>query len=206
MFCVNKDCNLCKRLVEFRENNKKKYPTFFNGAVPAFGDINSEVLIVGLAPGLKGANQTGRPFTNDYAGDLLYPTLKKYGFGEGDYKKIASDGFTLKNLRITNAVRCVPPENKPIGEEINNCNPFLKDEIDAMPNLKTIIALGGISHKAIIKAFELRQAEYKFIHGAVYKFDNINLIDSYHCSRYNTSTKRLTESMFLDIFEKVIKL
>ena len=200
-----KNCQLCPRLAMFRRNNQKSYPEFFNDVVPSFGELSSEILIIGLAPGLKGANQTGRPFTGDYAGDVLYESLQKHGLATGVYAKHAGDGFKLCNVRITNAVRCVPPENKPISDEVNQCNQFLLQEIESMENLKLILTLGGISHKATIKALLFRQKDYAFGHGAKHNinFSNKNLIllNSYHCSRYNINTKRLTQNMFDDIIK-----
>jgi len=163
------------------------------------------LLIVGLAPGLKGANFTGRPFTGDFAGDLLYGTLLKYGLAKGEFKARSDDGLELINTRITNAVRCLPPENKPIGSEINNCLPFLQSQIETMPNLKVILSLGLVSHNAVLKARELKQAAHKFGHEAVHDIGGgLTLIDSYHCSKYNTSTKRLTEAMFHNVFERIM--
>ena len=171
------------------------------GFVPSFGKINSKLLIVGLAPGLKGANRTGRPFTGDYAGDLLYPTLIKFGWASGNYNREINKDFRLNECRITNTVRCVPPQNKPDSNEQNNCFIFLKNEINSLPNLKYLLALGTIAHKAIIKCYNLKQKEFKFTHGKQYLLkENLNLIDSYHCSRYNINTGRLTKEMFEDIF------
>ena len=196
----DKNCDICPRLCTFREKNKKEYPAFFNAPVPSFGDIDAEFLVVGLAPGLKGANQTGRPFTGDYAGIILYSALKKYGVAQGEYKEKADDGFKLVNCRITNAVRCVPPENKPETGEIKNCNQFLKEEISAMKNLRLILSLGAVSHNAVLKAFELKPSFAKFKHGVKHKLtDKITLIDSYHSSRYNINTGVLTQEMFDDI-------
>jgi len=201
------NCSLCQRLCEFRKLNQQKFPAYRNAPVPSFGDINSQILIVGLAPGLHGANNTGRPFTNDYAGDLLYPTLKNLGLAKGNYDCRADDGFELLNCRITNAVRCVPPENKPTPEEIKTCLNFLRAEIASMQNLKIILALGGIAHNAVLKLFSLRASEFKFGHSNTFKIGKfITLVDSYHCSRYNTSTKRLTEAMFIEVVKKVKKL
>lgn len=208
----DKDCQLCPRLVALRKNNQSSYPGWFNGAVPAFGNRQAAVLIVGLAPGLKGANRTGRPFTGDYAGDLHYPTLIKFGLAAGRYNADPADGIELKNCRITNAVRCVPPQNKPIGAEIRNCENFLKNEIASLANLKVIISLGRIAHQQIIRTFEGRQADYKFAHGAVHHGLSPDsktaptLINSYHCSRYNTNTGRLTEEMFDTVFEKACRV
>lgn len=198
------DCTLCPRLVEFRQNNEAAYPSFFNGAVPSFGDDNARILVIGLAPGLKGANQTGRPFTGDYAGDLLYKCLKTMGWALGTYDKRPDDGFELTNVMITNAVRCVPPQNKPIGSEVNNCRPFLISRMAAMPNLKVLFALGKIAHDTTIRTFGYRLADYKFAHEAVHQLPNgLVLVDSYHCSRYNVNTNRLTEDMFLSALELV---
>ncbi len=195
------DCQKCPRLAEFIRGNKELFPSFFNAPVPSFGDKGGQVLVVGLAPGLKGANRTGRPFTGDYAGDLLYATLQKFGFLEGEYKAAIDDGIVLKNIRITNAVRCVPPENKVTGEEVKNCNALLKGEIALMPNLKVIIALGTVAHNAVLMAMGRRQRDFVFAHASKHDIGGgVVLIDSYHCSRYNTSTKRLTTAMFEDVF------
>lgn len=198
------DCPLCPRLRDFREDNQKAYPDFFNAPVPGFGDRDARLLIVGLAPGLKGANRTGRPFTGDYAGDLLYPTLIKYGFAVGDYQARPDDGLELKNAFITNAVRCVPPQNKPVGEEIKTCRPFLLNQIKAMENLEIILALGGIAHKSVVAAFGRRQVEFPFGHGNSKEISSgLTLMDSYHCSRYNTNTRRLTTEMFESLFAQI---
>jgi uracil-DNA glycosylase family 4 len=191
-------------LAAFRESNRAAFPSFHNAPVPSFGPVESRLLVVGLAPGLKGANQTGRPFTGDYAGDLLYPTLLKYGFASGTYGARADDGLSLLDCRITNAVRCVPPANKPVGIEITHCRTFLSDEIKAMERLTTIVALGLVAHKAVLAALGLRQSHCKFMHGAQHTLpDGTILADSYHCSRYNTNTGRLTEAMFHDVFAGV---
>ena len=197
-FSVDTDCPLCPRLVEFRNKNKAIYPDLFNGAVPAFGGLDTKLLIVGLAPGLKGANATGRPFTGDYAGDVLYESLRKAGLATGNYDKHVDDGLTLLGCRITNAVRCVPPENKPTGDETNTCNAFLTQEIAAMPNLKVILSLGGISHKAVLKALGYKQSAFSFAHAAEHRLPNHDfvLLNVYHCSRYNINTNRLTQEMF----------
>lgn len=202
----DRDCPYCPRLVAFRQENRQKFPDKHNAPVPSFGNLKAALLIVGLAPGLKGANFTGRPFTADYAGDLLYPTLLKFGFAKGTYDERADDGLELINTRITNAVRCVPPENKPTPAEMKTCLNFLKAETAAMKNVKVIVCLGGISHNSVLKNFGKRVAGYKFAHGAQHDLDGITMIDSYHCSRYNTSTKRLTTPMFEDIFEAAKKL
>ena len=196
----NKNCSKCRRLYNFRKKNQSENPDWFNAPVPTFGELSSSLLIVGLAPGLQGANKTGRPFTGDYAGDLLYKTINKFNFSKGKYGGTIDDSLKLKDCTITNAVRCVPPQNKPISEEINNCNNFLKKTIQIHKNLKVIIALGLIAHKSIISAFNLKQKLYKFKHGDKHKIDNLILIDSYHCSRYNTNTRRLNEEMFEKIF------
>jgi len=200
------NCTLCPRLVAFRAENKIKYPDFYNGPVPSFGDPNHELLIVGLAPGMKGANQTARPFTGDYAGDLLYATLAKFGYTQGTYKSVASDGLTLNRVLITNAVRCVPPQNKTIAEEDNNCRPFLINQVKNSARLKVILALGLVAHKSILTTFGKQKSAFKFAHGAQHDlghhFDkDITLVDSYHCSRYNTNTGRLTTEMFEDVFQ-----
>ena len=200
----NLNCDLCPRLAEFRETNRQKFPDWHNAPVPSFGDIDAGLLIVGLAPGLRGANRTSRPFTGDYAGQLLYPTLQKYGFARGTYNEEANDGLDLVGCRITNAVRCVPPQNKPVGAEINACRPFLIQEMDAMPNLQIVLCLGTVSHTSVIRPFNLRQRDWAFGHGATHELPNgLLLADSYHCSRYNTNTGRLTQAMFHDVFQGI---
>jgi uracil-DNA glycosylase family 4 len=204
--CVPKrDCDLCPRLVDFREANREKFPDYFNAPVPSFGPLDARLLVVGLAPGLKGANCTGRPFTGDYAGDLLYPTLKAFGFAHGDYDARPDDGFELHDCRITNAVRCVPPQNKTIAAEERACRPFLIDEIDAMKNLRVLVALGGVAHNAVIQTLGLKKSQWKFGHDVRHDLgDGLPvLLNSYHCSRYNTNTGRLTEVMFHDVFRSV---
>jgi uracil-DNA glycosylase family 4 len=196
------NCPLCPRLVAFRETSRAAQPDWHNAPVASFGDRGARLLIVGLAPGLKGANRTGRPFTGDYAGDLLYATLKKFGFAEGDYLRSLDDGLTLLDCRITNAVRCVPPENKPEPSEIACCGKFLSAEIAAMSDLRVILALGAIAHGAILAATGLRKAAFPFRHGAHYELPLQRLLaDSYHCSRYNTNTGRLTTEMFETVVE-----
>ena len=198
-----KDCSLCPRLVAFRTQNKQKFPHYYNGAVESFGSLEAPILVVGLAPGLNGANQTNRPFTNDYAGDILYPALKKFGFAVGDYQKRKDDGFELKNVRVTNAVRCVPPQNKVTGDEIQTCGCFLKAEIESMPNLQIILSLGAVSHNAVLKALHIKQSAFHFAHGAKHLLPKGQiLIDSYHTSRYNINTGVLTTEMF----EQIIKM
>lgn len=199
-----RDCGLCPRLVEFRETNQRLYPSFDNAPVASFGGLDAELLIVGLAPGLKGANQTGRPFTGDYAGDLLYPTLLKFGLAKGLFGASADDGLQLLNCRITNAVRCVPPQNKPTGPEAATCRPFLISEIESMPKLKILLALGGLAHAAILTTFSERKVDFKFGHENRYQLSNgLTLVDSYHCSRYNTNTGRLTTKMFENVFDNI---
>lgn len=200
-----RNCDLCPRLAAFRDRNRVDYPNFFNAPVPAFGSTEATLLIVGLAPGLKGANRTGRPFTGDYAGELLYPTLKKLGLARGDYDARADDGFELLGCRITNAVRCVPPENKPTTEEIRTCrDTYLAAELDALPRLRAVLALGQIAHNAVLAARGLVRARYPFGHGAEHHLpDGLLLTDSYHCSRYNTNTGRLTAAMFESVVQRV---
>ncbi len=199
-----RDCPLCPRLAAFRERYRAAEPDWHNAPVESFGPLEARLLIVGLAPGLRGANRTGRPFTGDFAGDLLYETLGDFGYATGRYDSRPDDGLMLRDCRITNAVRCVPPENKPVGGEINACRAFLAGEIAAMTNLKVILALGGLSHASVLRTLGLRAAAFKFGHGAVHRpADGLVIADSYHCSRYNTNTGRLTEPMFRAVFEAV---
>jgi uracil-DNA glycosylase len=192
-----RDCPICPRLVAFRQKNRESEPGWHNAPVPSFGRMSARLLVVGLAPGLKGANRTGRPFTGDYAGDLLYETLRKSGFAEGVYGRSPDDDFRLIDCRITNAVRCVPPENKPIPSEIAGCRPFLAAEIAAMPRLAAILALGAIAHASVLAALGERLSRRPFKHGALHELEGTLLLaDSYHCSRYNTNTGRLTPEMF----------
>ncbi len=166
--------------------------------------MDARLLVIGLAPGMKGANRTGRPFTGDFAGDLLYATLLRHGFAVGDYDKRADDGLRLTDCRITNAVKCLPPQNKPVGAEINACRPFLLAEIDAMANLRAILLLGRIAHDSVVRGLGLRLKDYPFRHGAVQTISpRLKLVDSYHCSRYNTNTGRLTEAMFDEVFATI---
>jgi uracil-DNA glycosylase family 4 len=191
------DCPLCPRLVEFRRANRKKYPDYFNDPVPGFGDAKARLLIVGLAPGLHGANRTGRPFTGDYAGDLLYSSLLRQGLARGSYDARADDGFELIDTMITNVVRCVPPDNKPQSVEINTCRQFLSAHIAAMPNLRAILALGRIAHESVRRALGVSLRAHPFAHGALHRVENgLTLVASYHCSRYNTNTGVLTPAMF----------
>lgn len=202
-----RDCPLCPRLVEFREDWREEEPGWFNAPVASFGPKTARLLIVGLAPGIQGANRTGRPFTGDYAGDLLYQTLKEYGFARGQFEARVDDTLKLIDARITNAVRCVPPENKPTPLEIKTCRTFLEATIDEMKNLQAIVALGRIAHDAVVSAFGARKSTVKFGHGAQNKLPRaigeIVLFDSYHCSRYNTNTGVLTPEMFRAVFAAV---
>jgi uracil-DNA glycosylase len=198
-----RDCPLCPRLVAFRAANRAERPQWFNAPVPSFGDQNGLLAIVGLAPGLQGANRTGRPFTGDYAGDLLYATLIEFGFAKGVYQARPDDGMTLVDCRIVNGVHCVPPQNKPLPAEIANCRPFLVASIESMPRLRAIVALGRIAHETTVKALGLRGSTVPFGHGAVHEAGRFQLYDSYHCSRYNTNTGVLTPEMFRSVFAKV---
>jgi uracil-DNA glycosylase family 4 len=193
-----RDCARCDRLAAFRADNRGHYPDFFNAPVPAFGPADARLLIVGLAPGLKGANRTGRPFTGDFAGDLLYPSLLTAGLAAGDYRAAANDGLTLRGCRVTNAVRCVPPDNKPTAAEVRTCrDAFLRAEIAALPALTEILALGRVAHDSVLASFGCVRARHPFAHGARHSLPNgLALTDSYHCSRYNTNTGRLTPEMF----------
>lgn len=191
-----RDCPLCPRLCAYRARLRTEKADWHNAPVPSFGALDAALLIVGLAPGVSGANRTGRPFTGDYAGDLLYATLAKLGATRGKYAANAGDGFTLVNVRITNAVRCVPPENKPETAEIRACNNFLRDEMAAMPRLSAILSLGKIAHDAVLRARGLKLSAHGFAHGAVHDLTGVRLVNSYHCSRYNTNTGVLTPPMF----------
>lgn len=196
----DRDCRACPRLAGFLDDVNSRYPDYYCRPVPPFGSADARFLIVGLAPGMHGANRTGRPFTGDHAGILLYQMLHKYGFSSRDHSESADDGLLLKDCRITNAVKCLPPDNKPVGAEINTCNRFLESELKLLPPGSVVMALGGIAHRAIIKARGLRQADYRFAHAAAHDLGEFTLLDSYHCSRYNTNTRRLTEAMFDGIF------
>jgi uracil-DNA glycosylase family 4 len=202
----NKSCRACPRLATFLDDVNERYPDYYCKPVPPFGDGASRFLIVGLAPGMHGANRTGRPFTGDHAGIMLYQMLHKYGFSTHEESLAADDELRLTNCRITNAVKCLPPDNKPVGAEINTCNPFLANELRGLADGSVILALGGIAHRAIIKAFGLRQVEYKFGHAALHDLGHAQLLDSYHCSRYNTNTRRLTNDMFDAIFAQAREL
>ena len=200
------DCPLCPRLMAFRHDNRKKHPDWFNAPVPCFGPRTARLAIVGLAPGLQGANRTGRPFTGDWAGDLLYATLLKLKLAKGVYEERIDDTLELVDCRIVNSVRCVPPQNKPEPSEIKTCRQFLISELDAMPNLNTILALGKIAHDSVLKTLDARISAHPFKHGAVYKIGKFQLISSYHCSRYNTNTGVLTTEMFETVVAKAKKL
>ncbi len=199
-----RDCPLCPRLVRFREAQRAAHSDWFNAPVPSFGPAESRLLIVGLAPGLRGANRTGRPFTGDFAGVLLYGTLGKFGFARGVYGERADDGLELIGCRISNAVRCVPPENKPEPAEIKACNRFLAAELRALPRLEAVLALGAIAHQAVLTALGERRKDFRFAHGAVHTLaGGLLLADSYHCSRYNTNTGKLTTAMFESVFAEL---
>ncbi|MFZ5834511.1 MAG: uracil-DNA glycosylase [Pseudomonadota bacterium] len=207
LFEPEPDCRLCPRLAGMRDANRLAQPDWFNRPVPSFGDPKGRLVIVGLAPGLQGANRTGRPFTGDYAGDLLYATLAAHGFTEGQYGAHALDGLRLRDCLISNAVRCVPPQNKPDPAEIAACRPFLKATIEEMANARIILALGKIAHDSIVAIFGLRLSNFKFAHGACHSLPGGRLlVDSYHCSRYNTNTRRLTPDMFNAIFVRIREL
>ena len=195
-----RDCPLCPRLVAYRKANRAKEPDWFNAPVPSFGDRNARLLIVGLAPGVTGANRTGRPFTGDFAGELLYGTLIKFGFAKGKFEARIDDSLKLVDCRITNAVRCVPPENKPTPEEATTCRPYLKATIEGMGNLKVIVALGRIAHDATLRAYGRKLSAHPFAHARQARPRPHHLIDSFHCSRYNTNTGRLTTAMFENVF------
>jgi uracil-DNA glycosylase len=199
-----RDCPLCPRLAEYRHSNRAANPSWHNAPVASFGGADARLLIVGLAPGLKGANLTGRPFTGDHAGVLLYGTLLKFGLSDGGYGARADDGLRLVDCRITNAVRCVPPENKPTGTEVKTCRRFLATEIAGLSRLKVILALGAVAHGAVLAALGLRKSSFPFRHGQLHRLSAaVTLADSYHCSRYNTNTGKLTPAMFEAVFRDV---
>lgn len=201
------DCTRCPRLAGFLREVRREYPAYHARPVEPFGRADAPLLIVGLAPGMHGANASGRPFTGDYAGILLYDTLFRFGFSNCPTSKHRGDGLELRDCRITNAVKCLPPENKPTPAEVRTCNGFLQAELAAAPKDAVIVALGSVAHGAVLKALGLRVAEFKFGHGNIHALDaQRTLVDSYHCSRYNTQTRRLTEPMFHDIFKTVQKL
>ena len=200
----DRDCPLCPRLAAFRAEWRAREPAWHNAPVPNFGSPDARLLIVGLAPGLRGANRTGRPFTGDYAGDLLYATLLKFGFARGVYEARPDDGLSLVGAMIANAVRCVPPQNKPLPAEIAACRPFLAARIAALPRLKAVLCLGRIAHESVLTALGARKSAFPFAHGAGHDVrDGLVVFDSYHCSRYNTNTRRLTTEMFEEVFRKV---
>ena len=196
------DCPLCPRLAAFRKDNRKKHPDWFNAPVPCFGPRTARLAIAGLAPGLQGANRTGRPFTGDWAGDLLYATLLKLNLAKGVYDERIDDTLELVDCRIVNSVRCVPPQNKPEPSEIRTCRQFLVSELETMPNVKVILALGKIAHDSVLKTLDARIAAHPFKHGGVYRIGKFQLISSYHCSRYNTNTGVLTTEMFETVVTK----
>lgn len=198
----DRDCRACPRLAAFLDDVNERYPEYYCRPVPPFGDVAARLLIVGLAPGMHGANRTGRPFTGDHAGILLFETLHKFGFSTHAESLAADDDLALTDCRITNAVKCLPPDNKPVGAEINTCNAFLANELHGLTRDSVVLALGGIAHRAIVKALRLRQADYKFGHAAVHDLGSFRVLDSYHCSRYNTNTGRLTTEMFEGVFAK----
>lgn len=200
------NCRRCPRLATFLDGIRDKYPDYHGLPVEPFGDEKARLLIVGLAPGMHGANATGRPFTGDHAGIILYETLHRFGFASAAESHSADDGLILSNCRITNAVKCLPPANKPVGSEVNECNNFLAEELSTLRPGSVILALGGLSHKACVKALTGRQKDYPFGHLAEKKLGQLTLLDSYHCSRYNTQTRRLTPKMFDEVFERIIQL
>jgi uracil-DNA glycosylase family 4 len=200
-----RDCPLCPRLVAYREASRAGSPDWFNAPVPGFGPPGARLLVVGLAPGLKGANRTGRPFTGDHAGILLYQTLLRFGLAEGEYRADPNDGLRLTDCRIVNAVRCVPPANLPLPAEIATCNGFLRAELASMPNVRAVLALGAVAHAALLKASGLPPSRLRFRHGAIHELpDGLLLADSYHVSRYNTNTGRLTEAMFEQVVRDLL--
>lgn len=200
-------CRACPRLARHLDQVRRRYPTYHARPVAPFGDRQARLLIVGLAPGLHGANATGRPFTGDYAGILLYQTLYDYGFANQAVSSARGDGLALKNCRITNAVKCLPPENKPTTAEVNTCNRYLQAELAGVAAGSVILALGAVAHRAVLRALALRLAGYPFAHGRVHHLpDKRHLLDSYHCSRYNTQTGRLSKQMFRRVFDKATRL
>ena len=201
------DCPLCPRLAAFRHDQQAAHPDWFNAPVPRFGDPDAWLAIVGLAPGLQGANRTGRPFTGDFAGVLLYQTLGAFGLSAGDYAARPDDGLRLDGAMIVNAVRCVPPQNKPTPDEIRTCRPFLEGALAALPRLRVVVALGQIAHQSTVKALGGRLPRMRFGHGAEHVFPSgLVLIDSYHCSRYNQNTRVLTADMFESVFARAVEV
>jgi uracil-DNA glycosylase len=195
-----RDCTLCPRLAAYRAHNRAAHPDWYNGAVPSFGDPDARVLVLGLAPGVAGANRTGRPFTGDYAGDLLYATLARFGFANGQFAARTDDGLALQDALVANAVRCVPPQNKPLPAEIATCRRFLLGRIAALPRLRAVVCLGRIAHEALVRSLGARMALHPFAHAARHDIGGLAVFDSYHCSRYNTNTGRLTPAMFEAVF------
>jgi uracil-DNA glycosylase len=196
-----RDCGLCPRLVAYRKSVQSREPGWFNGAVASFGDPDARLLVIGLAPGVTGANRTGRPFTGDHAGGLLYATMAKFGFANGQFAADPGDGLVLHGAMVTNAVRCVPPQNKPVSAEINTCRQFLAARIAALSHLRAFVCLGRIAHESLLRSLGARLADHPFGHGAQHEVGGYTIFDSYHCSRYNTNTRRLTEPMFEAVFE-----
>ncbi len=205
-FSFHLNCIDCPRLRDHLTQVRKQYPTYYSRPVPSFGNAHPRLLIVGLAPGMHGANATGRVFTGDHAGILLYQMLHKHGFSNNPISKNSNDGLKLKNSRITNAVRCLPPQNKPLGDEIENCNHYLSEELENIKKEAIVLCLGQIAHRSTFKALGRKQSDYPFKHGQFHRLDDgKTIVDSYHCSRYNTQTKRLTEAMFDKVFKNIKK-
>jgi len=204
-FIAPKNCDLCPRLANFIDQQRHKFPHWYNGAVPSFGPVSAPVLILGLAPGLRGANATGRPFTGDFAGQVLYETLIKLELADGTFQPDGQDDLHLRDIRITNAVKCVPPQNKPTAVEIATCRPFLSAELEKMHHLRAIFVLGRIAHETVLRHFNLRPADYPFKHDIEHKLPNgLVLISSYHCSRYNVQTRRLSPAMFEQACKRIL--
>ena len=202
----SRDCPLCPRLVAYRASNQAAHPDWFNGPVPSFGETSARFLVLGMAPGVKGANRTGRPFTGDHAGVLLYETLLRFGFASGAYHADPADGLALHDCRIVNAVRCVPPANLPVPLEVKTCNQFLAAELQAMPDLRVVLALGVLAHAAALRACGIPAARVRFRHGDIHKLpDGLLLANSYHVSRYNTNTGRLTTDMFERVIASIVE-
>lgn len=202
----DRECRACPRLAGFLDAVRNRHPDYWCRPVPPFGDPRARLVIVGLAPGMHGANRTGRPFTGDHAGILLYRMLHRYGFASLPESLSADDALHLVDARITNAVKCLPPDNKPVGAEINRCNTYLWNELRTLPAGAVVLALGGIAHRAVLKSHGSRQANFPFAHGATHDLGDFRLLDSYHCSRYNTNTGRLTEAMFAQVFATARRL
>ena len=205
--CFNQDCQQCSRLADFLLSVKQQYPRYYARPVAPFGDENARLLVVGLAPGMHGANATGRPFTGDYAGLLLYQALYEFGYSNQSQSTALEDGLLLNNCRITNAVKCLPPQNKPTGSEIKQCNAYLAAEINTLPESAVILALGGIAHQAVLRAYALPVKQAVFSHNALFHLpDGKCLVSSYHCSRYNVQTNRLTMDMLRAVFQRIQSL